>query len=134
MDFDFISIGAGSGGLAASIRAARHGAKCAIIEQNKLGGTCVNVGCVPKKVMWYAASIAEHLKLSEDYGFQITKNSFSWDTLVKKREEYIKRIHGAYDKTIKNLNIKCISGNAKLIDKNTVQVGEKKYTAKHVLI
>ncbi|MGL4733919.1 MAG: FAD-dependent oxidoreductase, partial [Enterovibrio sp.] len=78
--FDYICIGAGSGGIASANRAAMHGAKVALIEGTALGGTCVNVGCVPKKVMWHGAQLAEAIKfLAPDYGFDVSLNGFSWE-------------------------------------------------------
>ena len=76
--FDFLVIGGGSGGIASARRASEYGAKCAVIESNKLGGTCVNVGCVPKKVMWTTSRIAEMLHDASDYGFSIAQSGFDW--------------------------------------------------------
>src|SRR5690606_18641556 len=118
--FDYLSIGAGSGGIASANRAAMRGAKAAVIEANAVGGTCVNVGCVPKKVMWYGAHIAEALKYSPDYGFDITQNNFDWATLVKNREAYIQRIHASYQKGFANNNVTYIEGFARFIDAHTV--------------
>ena len=88
--FEYIVIGAGSGGLASANRAAMRGAKVAVIEAKSLGGTCVNVGCVPKKVMWHGAQIAEAIKLyAPDYGFDLKINGFNWAKLVANREAYI---------------------------------------------
>ncbi|WP_312664815.1 FAD-dependent oxidoreductase, partial [Pantoea sp. CTOTU49201] len=90
--FDYLAIGGGSGGIASINRAAMHGQKCALIEAKELGGTCVNVGCVPKKVMWHAAQIAEAIHLyGPDYGFDTTVNRFDWSILVKNRSAYIDR-------------------------------------------
>ncbi|WP_312544595.1 FAD-dependent oxidoreductase, partial [Pantoea eucalypti] len=96
--FDYIAIGGGSAGIASVNRAAAHGKKCALIEKGPIGGTCVNVGCVPKKVMWYAAQVAETIRTySSGYGFSVSGCEFDWATLVKNRSEYIERIHGSYD-------------------------------------
>jgi glutathione reductase (NADPH) len=93
--YDLIAIGAGSGGLSVVERAAKYGAKCAVIEGNELGGTCVNVGCVPKKVMWYGASLAHALKDAEDYGFNLSVAGLNWKKLVMKRDSFIGGInHG----------------------------------------
>jgi len=132
--FDYIAIGGGSGGIASAARAAHKGAKVAIIEYNALGGTCVNVGCVPKKAMWFGAQIAETLDLAADYGFDITRNSFDWKTLVNARDQYISNIHKFYDGYLNKLNIKHIHGFGRFEDKNTVVVDGKKYTAPHILI
>ena len=88
--FDYICIGGGSGGIASANRAARYGKKVAIIEAKAMGGTCVNVGCVPKKVMWHGAQVAEAINLyAKDYGFDVSINNFDWSTLVKSRNAYI---------------------------------------------
>jgi glutathione reductase (NADPH) len=87
--FDYIAIGGGSGGIASANRAAMYGKKVALIEAKELGGTCVNVGCVPKKAMWYAGQIADALKYGADYGFDTTLNHFSWAKLVESRQAYI---------------------------------------------
>ena len=132
--FDYISIGGGSGGIASANRAAMHGQKAAIIEAKALGGTCVNVGCVPKKVMWYAGHIAEALTYAPDYGFELERKGFNWSQLVKEREAYIGRIHKSYDNVLAKNNITVINGYAKFIDANTVEVDGKQYRAKHITI
>lgn len=133
-DYDYLAIGGGSGGIASVNRAAMYGKKCALIEANAIGGTCVNVGCVPKKVMWLAAQITEMVKLAPDYGFDIQLKKLDWQTLVKNRQAYIKRIHQSYDKVLGKNNVEVIKGFASFIDKHTVQVGERQLTAEHILI
>ena len=133
-DYDYLAIGGGSGGIASANRASMYGKKCAIVEAKALGGTCVNVGCVPKKVMWFAGQIADAFKLAPDYGFDIDYKGLDWKTLIKNREAYIGRIHESYDRVLGNNNVDVIQGYAKLVDKNTVQVGDKTYTAEHILI
>lgn len=134
-DFDLICIGGGSGGIASANRAAKHGKKVAIIEARHMGGTCVNVGCVPKKVMWFGAQVAEAIhRYGPDYGFDVTLNKFDWQTLVDSREAYIKRIHGSYDNMLAKNDITVINGFATFVDKNTVEVDGKQYTAEHILI
>ncbi len=133
--FDYICIGGGSGGIASANRAAIRGAKVALIEAKELGGTCVNVGCVPKKVMWHGAQIAEAIKLyADDYGFDVDLKSFSWRKLVESREAYIKRIHESYNRVLGNNKIHVIKGFAKFIDNRTVEVNGEQYTAEHILI
>ena len=91
--YDYIAIGGGSGGIASINRAASYGKKCAIIEANQLGGTCVNLGCVPKKVMWYGAQIAEAIhKYGPDYGFDVDVKGFDFQKLVQSRQQYIENI------------------------------------------
>ncbi|GAA6182956.1 MULTISPECIES: glutathione-disulfide reductase [Alteromonadaceae] len=134
-DFDYICIGGGSGGIASANRAAKYGKKVAIIEATAVGGTCVNVGCVPKKVMWFGAHVAEAINLyAPDYGFDVTINKFDWKTLVASREAYIKRIHGSYSSGFEKNGVTLISGFATFVDKNTVEVNGKQYTAEHILI
>ena len=133
-DFDFLAIGGGSGGIAAARRAARYGAKCAVVEADRLGGTCVNRGCVPKKIMWYAANIAHQSANASGYGFDLQVNDFSWETLVKSREEYIHRLNGIYETNLGRENTTILEGYGKLIDPHTVQVGDKQYTAERILL
>lgn len=134
-DFDYICIGGGSGGIASANRASRYGVKAAIIEAKDLGGTCVNVGCVPKKVMWHGAQVAEAINLySKDYGFDLEVKSFSWAKMVENRQAYIGRIHDSYDRVLGNNNVEVIKGFATFVDKNTVEVDGKKITARHITI
>lgn len=133
--FDYICIGAGSGGIASANRAAKHGQKVALIEANVVGGTCVNVGCVPKKAMWHGAQIAEAIKLyAPDYGFDVTLNKFDWQQLVASREAYIKRIHGSYDRVLGANQVTLIQGFARFIDDHTIEVNGEHYTAPHISI
>ena len=132
--FDYISIGAGSGGIASANRAARHGKKAAVIEAKHIGGTCVNVGCVPKKAMWYAGQIADALHYAPDYGFSAPLQKFDWSTLVKNREAYIERIHAAYQRGFDSNDVTVIHGFAKFVNKNTLEVDGTLYTADHITI
>lgn len=133
--YDFLVIGGGSGGLAASQRAAQYGAKVAVVEAGPLGGTCVNVGCVPKKVMWYAADIAEKLHDLEGYGFQnVGEPELDWPTLAARRNAYIERLNGIYARNLANKDIDVIEGYAKFVDQNTVEVNGQHYQAEHILI
>ncbi|OEE68693.1 glutathione-disulfide reductase [Enterovibrio norvegicus FF-33] len=133
--FDYICIGGGSGGIASANRAAMYGAKVAIVEARHLGGTCVNVGCVPKKVMWHGAQVAEAIKLyGPDYGFDTTVNKFDWGKLVENREAYIGRIHTSYENVLGKNNIEVINGFAKFVDAKTVEVNGEHYTADNILI
>ncbi|NVK24432.1 MAG: glutathione-disulfide reductase [Gammaproteobacteria bacterium] len=133
--FDYIAIGGGSGGIASANRAAMRGAKVALIEAKHMGGTCVNVGCVPKKAMWFGAQVAEAIhKYSPDYGFDVTVNNFDWSKLVESREAYIKRIHASYDRVLGNNEVTVINGFAKFVNANTVEVDGVEYTADHITI
>ncbi|MFP1763508.1 glutathione-disulfide reductase [Lonsdalea quercina] len=133
--YDYLAIGGGSGGIASINRAAMYGKKCALIEAKYLGGTCVNVGCVPKKVMWHAAQIAEAIhNYGPDYGFDVTVNGFNWDTLVKNRSAYIDRIHHSYDNVLSKNQVELIRGFARFVDAHTVEVNGEEITADHILI
>lgn len=133
--YDYLAIGGGSGGIASINRAASYGKKCAIIEAKYLGGTCVNVGCVPKKIMWHAAQIAEAIHLyGPDYGFDTTVNHFDWKKLIASRSAYINRIHQSYDRVLGNNKVDVITGFARFIDAHTVEVNGEKITADHILI
>ncbi|WP_312816933.1 glutathione-disulfide reductase [Atlantibacter subterraneus] len=133
--YDYLAIGGGSGGIASINRAAMYGKKCALIEAKELGGTCVNVGCVPKKVMWHAAQIAEAIHLyGPDYGFDTTVNHFDWKKLVASRTAYIDRIHTSYETVLKKNIVDVIRGFARFVDAHTVEVNGETITADHILI
>ena len=133
--FDYICIGGGSGGIASANRAAKHGKKVAIVEAKAIGGTCVNVGCVPKKVMWFGAQVAEAIhKYAPDYGFDVNLNHFSWAKLVESRQAYIERIHASYDRVLASNQITLIKGFARFIDNHTIEVNGKHYRAEHITI
>ncbi|GAA6000972.1 hypothetical protein JCM10207_007348 [Rhodosporidiobolus poonsookiae] len=123
--YDLIVIGGGSGGLGAARRAAQYGARVAIIEETwRLGGTCVNVGCVPKKVMWHAADLAEKLHQANAYGFKVEDGAakVDWPTLKEKRDKYIERLNGIYERNVEKDGVDYITGHAKFHDKNTVTI------------
>lgn len=133
--YDYIAIGGGSGGIASVNRAAMYGKKCALIEKAEIGGTCVNVGCVPKKVMWYAAQIAEIIqKYGLDYGFNSKLESFDWQTLIKNRQAYIERIHQSYQNSLSKNQVDLIYGTATFINSHTIEVNGEQLTADHILI
>lgn len=133
--YDYIAIGGGSGGIASINRAASYGKKCAIIEANQLGGTCVNLGCVPKKVMWYGAQVAEAIqKYAPDYGFDVELKGFDFQKLVNSRQQYIENIHRAYDNNLAKNGVEVIKGFATFVDTNTVEVNGEHITADHILI
>ena len=138
--YDYIAIGGGSGGIASVNRAASYGKKCAIIEAKHLGGTCVNVGCVPKKVMFYGAQIAEAINhYAPDYGFDVDVKKFDFAKLVESRQAYISRIHTSYDNVLAKNNVDVIRGFAKFVNKNTLEVTfadgtTEQVTADHILI
>ena len=132
--YDMIAIGAGSGGLSAVERASEYGKKCAVVEVNLVGGTCVNVGCVPKKVMWFAANASQIIKNSNGFGFDISINDFSWTKLKDGRENYINGINEWYDGYLEKLGIDYFHGFGKLIDKNTISVNGENLTADTIIL
>lgn len=134
-EFDIIAIGGGSGGIATMNRAGEHGAKAAVIEEKKLGGTCVNLGCVPKKIMWYGAQIAEAIQhYGPDYGFTSENQHFDFAILRKNREAYIDRARSSYDGSFKRNGVELIEGRAHFVDKHTVEVNGELIRAKHIVI
>ncbi len=132
--FDYIAIGGGSGGIASANRAASYGKKCAIVEAKVLGGTCVNVGCVPKKAMWFAGQIADALKLAPDYGYAVEAPPLDWGRLLQSREAYISRIHASYERVLGKNQVTVLKGHARFIDKNTLEVDGVRYSADHISI
>ncbi|MGL5678451.1 MAG: glutathione-disulfide reductase, partial [Plesiomonas shigelloides] len=116
-------------------RAAMYGKKCALIEAKALGGTCVNVGCVPKKVMWHGAQIAEAMhRYAADYGFDVDVKQFDFQQLIASREAYIDRIHQSYERVLGNNKVDVIQGFARFVDAHTVEVNGEQITADHILI
>jgi glutathione reductase (NADPH) len=134
MDFDLIVLGGGSGGIASAVRAAKHGAKVAVVEKGHLGGTCVNLGCVPKKVMFNASLIAEHLHKAQDYGFTPVDVDIDWSTLVTKRDAYISRLRDIYASRFSQFNIAHLQGEGAFVDNQTISVANKHYKAPHIII
>jgi glutathione reductase (NADPH) len=132
--FDLITIGGGSGGLACAQRAAEYGAKAAVIEAGRLGGTCVNVGCVPKKIMWNAAGVALALADAADYGFAVTQGDGDWALLKQKRDAYVARLNGIYARNLAAKGVAHIQGRATFIDAHTVEAGGRRLSAPHVVI
>lgn len=134
-EYDYIVIGGGSGGIASANRAAMHGAKVILFEGKEVGGTCVNVGCVPKKVMWYGAQVAETLHhYAGEYGFDVTINKFDFATLKANRQAYIDRIHGSYERGFDSNGVERVYEYARFVDPHTVEVAGERYTAPHILI
>ncbi|MGD1976794.1 MAG: glutathione-disulfide reductase [Gammaproteobacteria bacterium] len=132
--FDLVAIGGGSGGLAVSKRAAGHGAKAAVVESGRLGGTCVNVGCVPKKVMWNAATIAHALHDAEDYGFSVSVGGHDWGELKSRRDAYVERLNHIHRKNLERAGVEFIPGRARLTGPRSLQVGEQEITADHIVV
>lgn len=132
--FDLLVLGAGSGGLAAARRAASYGAKVAIIESRQLGGTCVNAGCVPKKVMFNAASIAQAHSLAGAYGFRADPPKLDWSALKTRRDAYVSRLNDIYGDNLKKEGIEVLAGYGKFVDGHTLEVNGTQVQAPHVLI
>ncbi|HKJ21549.1 MAG TPA: glutathione-disulfide reductase [Gammaproteobacteria bacterium] len=132
--YDLISVGGGSGGIATARQAARYGARCAVIEADRLGGTCVNRGCVPKKVMWFAAETAQAMARAPDYGFSIPGRSFDWARLKAARDAYVHRLNGLYERSLADSGVDYIPGCARFVDSRTVEAGDARYTAEHIVI
>lgn len=132
--FDLIAVGGGSGGLAVAEKAAQHGMRVAVVESNKLGGTCVNNGCVPKKVMWHAAQLAHAVDDAAAFGIPAQRGTTDWQTLVRGREDYIARINGYWDGYVADSGITRIQGSARFVDAHTIEVDAGQYTADHIVI
>lgn len=133
-DYDLIVIGAGSGGVRAARMSASKGARVAVIEERFLGGTCVNVGCVPKKLFVYASHFAETFEDAQGFGWAEMKPNFDWTKLVHNKNVEIERLNGIYQKLLVNAGVEIIDGRGVLSGPNTVKVGDSSYTAKHILV
>ena len=135
-NYDVVVLGGGSGGLAAAFRAASYGAKVAMLEPAPLGGTCVNVGCVPKKAMWLAADLAERIGLARQMGFDVpAEPALSWPTLLERRQHYISNIHRSYQQRLDETGVVRISSRGHLIDAHTVQSEDgTQFRAEHLVI
>lgn len=132
--FDLITIGGGSGGLAAAQRAAEYGAKVVLLEPAPLGGTCVNMGCVPKKVMWHAATLAHALHDAPEYGFRLQVGGHDWAGLKARRDAYIARLNGIYADNLAKRGIGHLKAAARFADARTVVAGGRHLTAPHIII
>ncbi len=131
---DWLVIGGGSGGIAAARRAAQYGARTVLIDAGALGGTCVNVGCVPKKVMWHASQLAEGFHDAADYGFAPGRVAHDWSTLVARRQAYVRRLNRIYADNLEASGVEWVQGRAEFVDPHTVRVGERTITAPRILI
>jgi glutathione reductase (NADPH) len=133
-DFDLFVIGGGSGGVRAARMAGQRGAKVAVAEVADMGGTCVNVGCIPKKLYSYAAHFADFFEESHGFGWQGAAPIFNWETLKANRAKEISRLNGIYVNLLKGAGVNIIKGWARMIDPHTIEVADKTYTAKNILI
>ncbi|MBD7954149.1 glutathione-disulfide reductase [Stenotrophomonas sp. Sa5BUN4] len=135
-DYDLIVLGGGSGGLAAAFRAAQHGKKVAMLEPGELGGTCVNVGCVPKKAMWLAADLAGRIGLARAMGFDVPlRPALSWKELVVHRQGYIENIHVSYRKRLDETGVVRVPRRGRLVDAHTVECSDGvRLSGEHILL
>lgn len=133
-DFDLFTIGAGSGGVAASRRAGGYGARVAICESDRVGGTCVLRGCVPKKLMVYASEYAGHFEDAAGYGWSVGERSVDWGRLVAAKNEELDRLNGIYLRMLGNAGVEVIEGRGRIVDPHTVAVGDRTFTAERILI
>ena len=132
--YDLLVIGGGSGGLAHAQRAAEYGAKAAVVEYGPLGGTCVNVGCVPKKVMWYAAQHAHGFHHAADYGFDIAVKGHDWAGLKERRDAYIERLNGIYERNLDKRGVTYLRGRARFVDANTLDIDGREVQADRIVV
>ncbi|WP_288855436.1 glutathione-disulfide reductase [uncultured Pseudomonas sp.] len=133
-DFDLYVIGAGSGGVRAARFAAGFGAKVAVAESRYLGGTCVNVGCVPKKLLVYGAHFAEDFEQASGFGWSLGEANFDWATLIANKDREIHRLNGIYRNLLVNSGVTLHEGHARLVDAHQVEINGERFTAKHILI
>ena len=133
-DYDLITLGAGSAGVRASRMAARYGARVAVVEERDLGGTCVNVGCVPKKLFVYAAHFGEDFDDAAGFGWTAGGRDFAWPRLIENKNAEIARLNGVYRDLLEDAGARILDGHARLLDAHTVAVGEDTYTAERILV
>jgi glutathione reductase (NADPH) len=133
-DYDLFVIGAGSGGVRASRMSATYGARVAVAEERYLGGTCVNVGCIPKKLLVYAAHFRDDFEDAAGFGWTVGERQVDWRTLIANKDREIHRLNGVYRRLLQIAGVDIIEGRAHLLDAHTVAVGTARYTAEHILI
>ena len=133
-DYDYFVIGAGSGGVRSSRIAAKLGARVAVAEEAYMGGTCVNVGCVPKKLLVYASHFMEEFHLAAGYGWQVGAAKLDWQELITNKNGEIKRLNGIYQKILEKANVEILPHRATILGPNTVSCGGQTITAKYILV
>ena len=133
-DFDLFTIGAGSGGVRASRVCATYGAKVAVAEERYFGGTCVNVGCIPKKLFSYAAHYREDFHDAAGFGWTVPEPTFHWPTLVANKDKEIARLNGIYERILANAGVTILKNRATIVDPHQVECGGKTYSAEHILV
>jgi glutathione reductase (NADPH) len=133
-DYDLFTIGAGSGGVRASRVAASFGAKVAVAEERALGGTCVNVGCIPKKLLVYASHYAEDFRDAAGFGWTVGPRSIDWAKLIANKDTEIDRLNRVYRKLLDDAGVEILEGHAQIMDPHTIMMDGKRYTAKYILV
>lgn len=133
-DYDLFTIGGGSGGVRASRMAAQFGARVALAEERYLGGTCVNVGCIPKKLFVYASEFSEDFKDSAGFGWTVGARNFNWQTLIANKDREIARLNGVYEKVLVDNGVRILRARATIADPHTVVVGNERLTARYILV
>jgi glutathione reductase (NADPH) len=133
-DYDLFTIGGGSGGVRASRMAAQFGGRVALAEERYLGGTCVNVGCIPKKLFVYASEFSDAFDDSAGFGWTVGERSFNWQTLIANKDREIARLNGVYEKALTDNGARILRARATIADAHTVVVGSERYTARYILI
>ncbi|MFM1550779.1 MAG: FAD-dependent oxidoreductase, partial [Lentisphaeria bacterium] len=133
-DYDLFTIGAGSGGVRASRMATQYGATAAVAEMGPLGGTCVNVGCVPKKLLVYASHFHEEFRAAAGFGWTIADTTFDWPTLIANKNTEILRLNGIYESILGNAGVDIVHGRATVKGPNAVEVDGREITARHILV
>ncbi|MFZ6780863.1 glutathione-disulfide reductase [Undibacterium sp. Ji83W] len=133
-DYDLFTIGGGSGGVRASRFAAQYGARVALAESGPLGGTCVNAGCIPKKLMSYAAHYHSDFEEAAGFGWSVGEQRFDWASLIANKDREIARLNGIYKQILTTANVDIIAGHAQIVDAHTVVVNGKSYSTHHILI
>jgi glutathione reductase (NADPH) len=131
---DLIVVGGGSGGMATARRAAEYGARVVLVEPGRLGGTCVNVGCVPKKVMWNAAELAGAVQEAREYGFDVLRGSHDWAALKAGRDAYVTRLNGIYAANLAKSKVELVRGFARVVDAHTVEIDGRHIAGKHIVL
>ena len=133
-DYDLFVMGAGSGGVRAARMASGHGVRVAIAEERYLGGTCVNVGCVPKKLFVYASQFRDQFDSAAGFGWTVGKSTFNWTSLIANKNQEIERLHAVYNNLLQKSGVSIITGRAQVLDAHTVAVDGKQYSAERILI
>ncbi|GAP99489.1 FAD-dependent oxidoreductase [Leptolyngbya sp. NIES-2104] len=133
-DYDLIVIGAGPGGLAASERAASYGARVAIVERGQVGGTCVVHGCIPEKLMTYAASFLQFFQSADEYGWGNVSCQFDWSQFMKAKEQHIQHLSQVHIEHLQKAEAELIDGQARFLDAHTLEIGDRRVTANKILI